>query len=78
MHLYLTHNVHNVVLFLYRSMLKEIYDLLLSEKETEDMKKFELASHTFGTANLMSHLTLFDRFFEDYQTNLTKTKPKKK
>lgn len=57
-----------------RSMLKEIYDLLLSEKDSEEIKRFELASHTFGTANLMNHLTLFDRFFEDYQTSLATKK----
>lgn len=52
-------------------MLKEIYDLLHSERDREEMRRFELASHTFGTTNLMNHLTLFDRFFEDYQTSLT-------
>ena len=51
-------------------MLKEAFDLLQSEKDHEDMRRFELASHTFGTVNLKNHLTLFDRFFQEYQTSL--------
>ncbi|XP_028394803.1 uncharacterized protein LOC114518954 isoform X2 [Dendronephthya gigantea] len=53
-----------------RSMLKEVFDLLQSEKDQEEMHRFELASHTFGTVNLKNHLTLFDRFFQEYQTAL--------
>ncbi|CAB3977932.1 Hypothetical predicted protein [Paramuricea clavata] len=53
-----------------RSMLKEVFDLLQSEKDQDEMHKFELASHTFGTVNLKNHLTLFDRFFQQYQTSL--------
>jgi hypothetical protein len=51
-------------------MLKEAFDLLQSEKDIEVMNRFELASHTFGTVNLKNHLTLFDRFFQEYQTSL--------
>ena len=51
-------------------MLKEVFDLLQSEKDNEEMHRFELASHTFGTVNLKNHLTLFDRFFQEYQTHL--------
>lgn len=51
-------------------MLKEMFDILQTEKDHEEMQRFELASHTFGTANLKNHLTLFDRFFQEYQSSL--------
>lgn len=53
-----------------RFMLKEMYDLTVENKEIPTMKTFEVASHTFGTANILNHLSVFDRLFEEYQSNL--------
>ena len=54
----------------FRTTLKEMYDLMVENKEIPSMKTFEIASHTFGTANILNHLTIFDRLFEEYQSNL--------
>ena len=63
--------IYFFIYFLFiRTMLKEIYDLMVEEKEIPTMKTFEVASHTFGTANILNHLTVFDRLFEEYQSNL--------
>lgn len=51
-------------------MLKEMYDLMVENKDIACMKTFEVASHTFGTANILNHLTIFDRMFAEYQNNL--------
>ncbi|XP_028394800.1 uncharacterized protein LOC114518953 isoform X2 [Dendronephthya gigantea] len=53
-----------------RTMLKEMYDLMVENKDISCMKTFEVASHTFGTANILNHLTIFDRLFAEYQNNL--------
>lgn len=52
-------------------MLKEIFDLLQTESDLDEMKTFELASHTFGISNAQNHLLFFDRFLHEYQNNLT-------
>jgi hypothetical protein len=54
----------------FRTMLKEMYDLMVENKDIACMKTFEVASHTFGTANILNHLTVFDRLFAEYQNDL--------
>lgn len=61
------------ILTIFRTMLKEIYDLTVENKDINCMKTFEIASHTFGTANILNHLTVFDRLFAEYQNNLIRS-----
>ena len=61
----------------FRTMLKEMYDLMVDNKDIACMKTFEVASHTFGTANILNHLTVFDRLFAEYQNDLIRNNSEK-
>jgi len=46
-----------------RNSLKELHKII-EEARTEDaFETFELASHTFGAANILNHLSLLDEYF---------------
>lgn len=48
----------------YRNSLKELHKTIEDSRKDDLLHTFELASHTFGVANILNHLSLLDDYFK--------------
>ena len=55
--------VRHIFFYLGRNSLKELQKAIEETKKEDAFDTFELASHTFGVANILNHLSLLDEYF---------------
>ena len=55
-------------------LLKELFDVTLESDGDREMTTFDAESRSFGRKNILNHLSLLDRYFDEFQKKLSTQK----